>query len=742
MTKHFHVRTEKTDRLTFAGKSYTVASWKDGMVRLRRVDDRQLVETFDSETMRGIWDRNDFRYEPLYYSEISAGRTDIPAPTVSTLNARDKHILLYRMSYVEHWLALLARKDSPYKRTYASAKLGAAAIQPLVDGLGAFVHDQNHQIFASEAAPRKGRVGQSMVVDGKRQVEAINPPSGETLMKWLWTFQRAGGDPMSLKPDYASSGYYGSHLDPEVEAIITRNLSGYYLTLERPTFEQFLEKVIRDVKKANKARKANNEYLLTAPGMSSIVKAVSALCLHYVDTKRYGKEYADKAHPWNGDGLTINVPGQRVEIDAYEADVQTLMVWSGFWEGLTDAEKRKVRKKRLWLTVAIDRATRVILAMKLSKSPTVPNAISVLEMIESDKAQFAAEVGATSRWPHRCGVMTAVMDGAYVSWEMRAAMADARGTVEYPQAGDPKMRAVVERVFRTVATDLMARLSGKTFSDILQRADYDSEGNAGLTVDDLAWLLVTWVVDVYHNTEHSGLNGRTPNQAWETSTEKYGVHPWRDGHGRRSAFGVRVKRKLTGDGFEFLGNRYQDDTSDGLRYLYLNTKGTNPDREFELAIDLANLGAISVIIDEVAVMVPCRDKRMEGICAEDWIETCAALRAENAIRNEIPRGIAYDALDRIEARNASAGYRAGIFRQALSAEQLNKAEQDHFLGFRFIDEPEVTPSEILGHSIGDFDGGFFIEAETDVVSDAAVASAPPTPSQTSSRNADDWTMDD
>lgn len=404
------------------------------------------------------------------------------------------------------------------------------------------------------------------------------------------------------------------------------------------------------------------------------------------------------------------IPGQRVEIDAYETDVMTLMTISNFWHGLTDQERASLKKKRLWLTVAIDRATRCILGMRLSETPTVPNAIRTLEMIESDKSHLGQGAGTSSTWHHRCGVMTIVADGGYVSSEIRAAMADARGTIEYPQAGSAAMRAIVERIFGTVAQDLMRRLNGRTFSNIVQRGTYDSEENACLTVDEMCWLLVTWVVDIYHNTPHEGLKFLTPNQAWDEATAKYGVHPWRDSHGRRAAFGVRLERTLRAGGFEFMGNRYQDDDPQGLRHLYLNAPSTH-DRKYEICVDQANLGAISVIVDEVAIAIPCRDPNMEGTTLANWIETTEHLRRDTAGRTEVAREVAHDALKRVERKNEEAGMRRGIAEAVYSAEELADIEKRNFSHFRYVDEPDVEPSDVLGVSIGSLDASPNVAAD-------------------------------
>jgi putative transposase len=364
-----------------------------------------------------------------------------------------------------------------------------------------------------------------------------------------------------------------------------------------------------------------------------------------------------------------------------------------------------------------------------------------MEMVESDKTIYSQMAGTETPWHHRAGIMGVVADGGYVSSDFRAALADGRATLEFTKAGDPSMRGIVERIFRTVAVRLMARLKGKTFSDIFERANYDSAANAGLTIDELAWILVTWVVDIYHNTPHEGLKGLTPNEAWDEALEKHGVHPWRDAHGRRSAYGVRLKRKIRERGFNVLGNWYRDDDPEGARGLYFNSH--DDEREFEIAFDTSNLGAISVIVGDVAIAVPCRDPKMEGVSAEDWIAMNSKLRKENEIRTQFPRAIAHQAMERILEVNKTAHARSLIARKAYAKEEIDALEKGLFKRIEFVDPAEGESSDILGESIEAIDLGSLpslkdltgdAPAETD---SAAVGAEFPSPD-----TSDKWTMND
>jgi putative transposase len=76
------------------------------------------------------------------------------------------------------------------------------------------------------------------------------------------------------------------------------------------------------------------------------------------------------------------------------------------------------------------------------------------------------------------------------------------------------MKGAVERIFRTLTKDLIHELPGTTFSNPKERGDYPSEKLAAIDIETLVRLLVKWIVDIYHNTPHRGLCGKTPLEVW------------------------------------------------------------------------------------------------------------------------------------------------------------------------------------------------------------------------------------
>jgi putative transposase len=86
--------------------------------------------------------------------------------------------------------------------------------------------------------------------------------------------------------------------------------------------------------------------------------------------------------------------------------------------------------------------------------------------------------------------------------------------VQFCGVAMPQMKGAVERIFRTLAKDLIHHLPGTTFSNPKERGDYPSEKHAAIDMQTLVHLLVKWIVDVYHIKPHRGLGGKAPLEVW------------------------------------------------------------------------------------------------------------------------------------------------------------------------------------------------------------------------------------
>jgi putative transposase len=339
-------------------------------------------------------------------------------------------------------------------------------------------------------------------------------------------------------------------------------------------------------------------------------------------------------------------------------------------------------KKRWWIVVAIDCRTRVILGMRLTCEQRSSAAVGCLRMITSDKGGISDATGAVARWSQYGTPELLVADNgsAFKATAFSDACADLRISLLYTIAG---ARGAIERMFQTCATNLLPRLSGRTFSDVVERADHPAEARACLGPEDLCFALVRWIVDIYHNTPHSGLGGRTPLAQWEAD-HRAGNYPLRaapDRRARRLAFGLTLKRRARREGVVILGVRYH---SEALAQ-FVTRRGAST---VDLRWDPEDIGVVEVSIDGQWQEVPAVHAGLDGLHVQLWIAGRRALGASDPRRKQWEEDTIAEAIEAIKAMNQHRSLQFQLIDKPRSERQIEALEGGLFDGFRV---PATSP---------------------------------------------------
>ncbi|QIR85102.1 DDE-type integrase/transposase/recombinase [Paracoccus sp. AK26] len=371
-----------------------------------------------------------------------------------------------------------------------------------------------NDIYSDGRIPERRKAG--------KKVSQVGCPSPRALRTWIKNYERDGI--AGLRDNRSRSGKKGPDL-LKVEVDMLHEAAREYASSQRPSKKMIHQRLAARIREENRGRSDSGERLLRTPSRSTLERAIRKIDPLLVYAGRYGEDAALRYARTVGSGLTHLRPLQRVEIDECEMDLMVILALSGAGRALSEEERERMgltgEKVRVWVTIAIDCATRCILAMKISLNPSQHSGLEALRMIIEDKSVWADAVGALSAW-FMCGRPEEICSdngSAYLSWAFRTAAEDLGIRVTRTVAKVPQMRGTIESIFSTIAQDLIARLTGRTFGSILERGDHPSEANAALTLDDLAFALVRWVVDIYHRRPHSGLGGRSPAQMWKALTE-------------------------------------------------------------------------------------------------------------------------------------------------------------------------------------------------------------------------------
>ena len=281
-------------------------------------------------------------------------------------------------------------------------------------------------------------------------------------------------DPMIFVKKSIFNGQNAKRVHPEVESAIQVELA-HFLHPNEIYPSQVLDAVNAEVRRKNLARAISGEELLTETSLSTVERRIDELDQFEILAARKGVAYAKNKLGAHGGGLTLQAPLFNMEMDEWEMDLMAQLKAAG--ADVSDPSLRDIEFGRYWVCVAMDTGSRTILGLRLSVKPNAMDAKSVLWMAMRDKTELAASLGCETPWAQHGHVYHVAVDNgpAFVNADFKAALSDLAIDYSVLPAGVPKLRARVERVFRSIIMLLIPFLTGRTFSNPQERGDYPSK---------------------------------------------------------------------------------------------------------------------------------------------------------------------------------------------------------------------------------------------------------------------------
>ncbi|WP_308909459.1 Mu transposase C-terminal domain-containing protein [Pseudokordiimonas caeni] len=350
----------------------------------------------------------------------------------------------------------------------------------------------------------------------------------------------------SVDPSASRRGPRATRLRAEVEVILEATIQDYFLGTKEWRSIKALHAHIEERCLAQD---------LTAPSPSTVKRRVEALSKMRLAKARKikGEDRDYQATPHHHE---VPWPLDEIQVDHTPMDV------------LLDLEAFGLGKKRPWLTLAIDVATRMVFGYYIGlKAPTARTTGLALMMGMLPKRpwveacgvawQAAEQAAGTDPWP-LTGVprVLATDNGSdFRSSAARSACNRFGIRQRFRKVGRPHEGGHIERLIGTFMT-AVHELPGTTDSNPQARGDYDSEAHAFLTLEDLECWLVLRILE-YHLTPHKGLDGLTPLQKYaELEAVRPRCYPMTvDEIDIRSAFLPTENRRVRNQGIRLL-NRY------------------------------------------------------------------------------------------------------------------------------------------------------------------------------------------
>lgn len=324
-----------------------------------------------------------------------------------------------------------------------------------------------------------------------QEISASTGNSIPTLYRWVssYTARRLLSD---LAPKRRKR--HKRTLDTKSEDVIQDTIK-LYLTDRRPSIKAIHKKIAQQCR----------ELGVAVPHINTLRRRIKELPPREIVAGRFGEKAArEENEQIHGQYPGADYPLAFVQIDHTLLDIQAV------------SAKDRMPIGRVWLTLAIDVYSRIVVGFYITiEAPSAFSTCMCIRHAVLPKENFLLALGIKGEWPVWGFMRNLHADNGpdFRSEVYKANLQQYGCWPVWRKMAHPNYGGHIERLIGTLNKEFHD-LPGTTFSNSQERANYDSEGNAVFTIDELEQVVAHWVVNIYHNRLHQGL-GCTPLEKWE-----------------------------------------------------------------------------------------------------------------------------------------------------------------------------------------------------------------------------------
>ncbi|WP_137226024.1 Mu transposase C-terminal domain-containing protein [Shewanella sp. MEBiC00475] len=418
-------------------------------------------------------------------------------------------------------------------------------------------------------------------------------PNWRTLVRWRKSYIDSNGDLASLVAKRHKMGNRTSRVQGD-EAFFEQALTRF-LDAKRPrvsTAYQYYKDAIT----------IENENIVDGQipiiSYKSFNQRIKSLPPYPVAVARHGKFKADQWFAYCSSHIPPTRILERVEIDHTPLDLILL------------DDELSIPLGRPNLTLVFDVCSDCVLGFHLSyRSPSYVSAAKAIVHAIKPKDLVNVGIELQNDWPCYGKFENLVVDNGAEFWSksLEHACKEAGINIQYNPVRKPWLKPFVERFFGMINQYFLTELPGKTFSNILEKADYKPEKDAIMRFSTFVEEFHRWIVDIYHQDSNSR-ETRIPIKQWQRGFDVYPpLQMSIDDEERFNALmGVTYGRTLTRNGFKFAELMYDSTALADYRKRYPQTKDTI---KKIIKVDPDDLSSINVYLEELDgyLKVPCTD---------------------------------------------------------------------------------------------------------------------------------------
>ncbi|WP_312991427.1 helix-turn-helix domain-containing protein [Chryseobacterium flavum] len=457
-----------------------------------------------------------------------------------------------------------------------------------------------------------------------------------TIYRWISRYEQTGSIG-SILGKKKNGGRGKSRLSPEQEEIIKKCITEIYLTSFRKSINYLIRAIAFECNKLG----------IQMPHSTTIRRRVNEISEEEKVKQRYGKKVSDnKFRPIRGSFPHAHYPLSVVQIDHTPVDII-----------LVDEVFRQPFNKP-YLTVAIDVYSRMILGINISFDP--PGAMGTGLCISNAilaKETYLQKLGVDGSWG--CwGVMETIhVDNAkeFRGIMLKKACENYGINLEFRPVATPHYGGHIER-FLGSFSKAVHDLPGTTFSNVKERSTYKSEKHASFTLAEFEKWMVTYIVNVYHKTVHSGI-GMTPEEKYidgifgNNETKGMGLPPrFHDERKVRLDFMPYLERTIQASGIVIDHIHYYDEVL--RKYINVPNKSKNL-RKYSFRRNPKDISVIYFFDPDLNEYfeIPYRDTRYPPMSVWEYRAAVKKWKEDNTgIINEAHIFESYKKLEEIELK--------------------------------------------------------------------------------------------
>jgi putative transposase len=419
---------------------------------------------------------------------------------------------------------------------------------------------------------------QPLIKSISERIRDPNPPGWCTVYRDYRKWLAAARDVRAIILRYADRGRRGTRLPPEVTITADQVIEELYLTPERKRVPEVHLEVIRRLTNENRFRPRHDQ--LPIPSRRTMYREIARRSPYEAMVARYGKRRADMEFRLSMRGVPTSHALERVVMDHTPGDI------------IIVDDRSMLPLGRPTITSALDEHTRCLTGFYAGFEP--PSCLAVMRCLKHailPKTYISREFPSVKNCWECYGVPeTVVVDNPpeFHSSHFERACLQIGCEIQYAKVRVPWYKGKLERFQGTMSHDLMHGQPGTTFSNILERDEYDASKHAVVLLSTFREILHKWIVDVYLQAPHRGLKD-IPAHKWHK--ELVGLPPPLPPSATELdiVLGMTAHRVVFHYGIELEGLTYNDYGLGELR----RRMGSNP--KVELTFDPGDLGLINVL---------------------------------------------------------------------------------------------------------------------------------------------------